>query len=178
MSPMLHPMRRGHWLFNFSEDFSKVFTIYGHGNHLVHVTHVWWTNFYSPGPWRFHMKFGFDWPNGFWEDVLRVWMTHRQTIKPAFTISSPMSISWPRWLSWMRRPTGDQEAAGSTPAEIGNILSWRLIMKYFIQSFSPFRWFKKGSCLFVCVEVLRPSQPNGVMSSAVSLPNHTFTGQA
>ena len=33
--------------------------------------------------------------------------------------------------------------------------------------------------LFVCgVEVLRPSQPNRVMSSAVSLPNHTFTGQA
>ena len=31
---------------------------------------------------------------------------------------------------------------------------------------------------FVCVEVLRPSQPNGVMSSAVSLTNHTFTGQA
>ena len=35
-----------------------------------------------------------------------------------------------------------------------------------------------GQCLFVCVEVLRPSQPNGVMSSAVSLPNHTFTGHA
>ena len=33
-------------------------------------------------------------------------------------------------------------------------------------------------CLFVCVEFLRPSQPNGVMSNAVSLPNHTFTGQA
>ena len=32
--------------------------------------------------------------------------------------------------------------------------------------------------IFVCVEVLRPSQPNRVMSSAVSLPNHTFTGQA
>ena len=31
---------------------------------------------------------------------------------------------------------------------------------------------------FFCVEVLWPSQPNGVMSSAVSLPNHTFTGQA
>ena len=31
---------------------------------------------------------------------------------------------------------------------------------------------------FVRVDVLRPSQPNGVMSSAVSLPNHTFTGQA
>ena len=24
----------------------------------------------------------------------------------------------------MRRPTGDQEVAGSTPAEVGNILSW------------------------------------------------------
>ena len=32
--------------------------------------------------------------------------------------------------------------------------------------------------VFVCVEVLRPSQPSGVMSSAVSLPNHTITGQA
>ena len=31
--------------------------------------------------------------------------------------------------------------------------------------------------LFVCVEVLLPSQPNGVMSSVVSLPNHTLTGQ-
>ena len=29
-----------------------------------------------------------------------------------------------------------------------------------------------------CVEVLLPSQPNGVMSSAVSLPNHMFTGHA
>ena len=31
--------------------------------------------------------------------------------------------------------------------------------------------------LFFCVEVLGPSQPNGVMSRVVSLPNHTFTGQ-
>ena len=36
----------------------------------------------------------------------------------------------------------------------------------------------KCDCSFFCVEVLRPSQPNGVMSSAVSLLNHTFTGQA
>ena len=39
-----------------------------------------------------------------------------------------------------------------------------------------FLWFEQ--CGFVSVEILRPSQPNGVMSSAVSLPNHTFTGQA
>ena len=37
---------------------------------------------------------------------------------------------------------------------------------------------KKSVIRFVCVEVLRPSQLNGVMSSVVSLPNHTFTGQA
>ena len=28
--------------------------------------------------------------------------------------------------------------------------------------------------MHVCVEVLRPSQPNGVMSSTVSLPNHVY----
>ena len=48
--------------------------------------------------------------------------------------------------------TGDQEVAGSTPAEVGNILSWRLIMKYFLRSFSPFHWFKKGSCQFLAKE--------------------------
>ena len=40
------------------------------------------------------------------------------------------------------------------------------------------RYLKIYINVFVCVEVLRPSQPKGVMSSAVSLPNHTFTGQA
>ena len=59
---------------------------------------------------------------------------------------------WPRWLSWMRSPTGDQKVAGSTPAEVGNILSWRLIMKYFLRSFSPFCWFKKASCQFLAKE--------------------------
>ena len=31
----------------------------------------------------------------------------------------------------MRRLTGDQEVAGSTPAEFGNILSWRFDHKIF-----------------------------------------------
>ena len=35
-----------------------------------------------------------------------------------------------------------------------------------------------SEALFVCIEVLRPSQPNEVMLSADSLRNHTFTGQA
>ena len=41
---------------------------------------------------------------------------------------------------------------GFDPAEVGNILSWRLIMKYFLWSFSPFRWFKKSSCHFLAKE--------------------------
>ena len=35
--------------------------------------------------------------------------------------------SRPRWLSWMRQPTEDQEVASSTSAEVCNILSWRMI---------------------------------------------------
>ena len=74
------------------------------------------------------------------------------TLRPYLADSADNSR--PRWLSWMRRPTGDQEVTGSTPAELGNILSWRLIMKYFLRSFSPFRWFKKGSCQFLAKECI------------------------
>ena len=47
---------------------------------------------------------------------------------------------------------------------------------------TEFNTFKKHMlwifvCLFVYVEVLWPSQPNGVMSSAISLHNHTFTAR-
>ena len=34
----------------------------------------------------------------------------------------------------MRHPTGDQEVAGSTPAEVGKILSWRLMIDHEIFS--------------------------------------------
>ena len=37
---------------------------------------------------------------------------------------------------------------------------------------------KSKGDLFVCVEVLCPRQPNGIMSSVLSLPHHIFTGQA
>ena len=48
-----------------------------------------------------------------------------------------------------------------------------------LNGFQVIEWTRvRKKTVFVCVEVLRPSQPNGVMSSAVSLPNHTFTGQA
>ena len=58
---------------------------------------------------------------------------------PHELLKCKLHVYQPRWLSWMRRPTGDQEVAGSTPTEVSNILLWRLIMKYFLQSFSPFR---------------------------------------
>ena len=44
--------------------FLRVFTIYGRGGHLGHVTQISRTNFRSPYPWRFHIKFHFDWPSG------------------------------------------------------------------------------------------------------------------
>ena len=65
-------------------------------------------------------------PEGFWNSSLM------------FNITVILKSS-PRWLSWMRHPTGDQGVGGSTPAEVGNILLWRLIMKYFLRSFFPFR---------------------------------------
>ena len=37
-------------------------------------------------------------------------------------------------------------------SEVGNILFRRLIVKYFLRSFSPFCWFKKGSCQFLAKE--------------------------
>ena len=80
--------------------------------------------------------------------IWRILLAEQQPLFSRFTLIP----SRPRWLSWMRRPTGDQEVAGSTPAEVGNIPSWRLIMKYFLRSFSPFRWFKKGSCQFLAKE--------------------------
>ena len=73
--------------------------------------------------------------------LLSMWLSLTNVIKLRF-----------RQNPGFTRPTGDQEVAGSTPAEVGNILSWRLIMKYFLRSFSPFHWFKKGSCQFLAKE--------------------------
>ena len=47
------------------EDFLRVFTIYGCGGHLGHVTKMQHTNLSSPYPRRLHIKFGFDRPSGF-----------------------------------------------------------------------------------------------------------------
>ena len=64
---MLHAKFEDHRTCGSGEDFFKVFTMYGHGGHLGHVTLTIYINFCSPFPRRLLIKFGFDWPSG--EDV-------------------------------------------------------------------------------------------------------------
>ena len=62
---MLHFKFRGNPpIGSVEEDILRVFTIYARGGHLGHVTQISQTNFRSPYPWRFHIKFHFDWPSG------------------------------------------------------------------------------------------------------------------
>ena len=54
---------------------------------------------------------------------------------------------WPAAVSQLdARPTGDQEVAGSTPTRSATFYRGELVMEYFLRSFSPFRWLKKGGC--------------------------------
>ena len=56
---MLHNKFRGNWPAGSSEeDFLRVFTIYGHGSHLGHVTSIIFINFHFLVPESFHAKFG------------------------------------------------------------------------------------------------------------------------
>ena len=59
---------------------------------------------------------------------------------PSLTIIGQASVAQLDWL-W-------SGGCRFNPSRVGNILSRRLIMKYFLRSFSPFHWFKKGSCQF------------------------------
>ena len=47
------------------EDFLSVFTIYGHGGHLGHVTRIMLTNFHFLVSESFHTKFSSEWPSSF-----------------------------------------------------------------------------------------------------------------
>ena len=46
------------------EDFLRVFTIYGHGGHLGHVTIIFCIKFSLLIIRSLHMKFEFNWANG------------------------------------------------------------------------------------------------------------------
>ena len=83
------------------ERFWRIFTIYGRGGHLGHVTKLLPTNFRVPYPMRFHIKFGFDWPSGFREDIEIVndddgrrrqsdavpWVYYKLTYEPSAQVS-------------------------------------------------------------------------------------------
>ena len=45
------------------EGFLGVFTIYGHGGHLVHVTSILSSDFRFLVPESFHTKFSSEWPS-------------------------------------------------------------------------------------------------------------------
>ena len=66
---MLHTMFRGNRSTGSGEEIFKVFTIYGRGGHLGHVTWTIYASFGSLFPRRLYIKFGFDWPRGFGGDV-------------------------------------------------------------------------------------------------------------
>ena len=100
---MLHTKSQGHRPSGSGEeDFLRVFTIYGHGGHLGHVTKTIWTNFRSPILRSLHMKYEFNWPSSFrGEDVWKCWRTTDGRTDDGrrshwYTISSPMSLRL-RW---------------------------------------------------------------------------------
>ena len=58
---MLHTKFRGNWPAGSEEErFLRVFTIYGGGGHLGHVTSIMLSDFHCLVPESFHAKFGSD----------------------------------------------------------------------------------------------------------------------
>ena len=62
---MLHTKFRENRPAGSGEDFRMVFTIYGHGGHLGHVTRIMLTNFHFLVPESFHTKYSSEWPSSF-----------------------------------------------------------------------------------------------------------------
>ena len=90
--------------------------------------------------------------------------THEKCLREALLMSTCTNNICFLWRNISKKPyTGLSSSVGWVsnwwlggcgfdPHRVGNILSWRLIMKYFLQSVSPFRWFKKGSHQFLVKE--------------------------
>ena len=62
---MLHTKFHGNQPAGSGEDFRRVFTIYGRGSHLGHVTSIMLINFHFLVPESFHTKFGSEWLSSF-----------------------------------------------------------------------------------------------------------------
>ena len=68
-SLMFHAMFQNHRPSGSGERFLTVFTIYSHGGHLGHVTSTFYIKFHPPYLTMLHIKYGFNWPICFREDV-------------------------------------------------------------------------------------------------------------
>ena len=57
---MLHTKFQGYGSINSGQEsfFKGMFTIYGHGGHVGHVTQLMYIDFHSPSPISFHIKLG------------------------------------------------------------------------------------------------------------------------
>ena len=98
---ILHTKFQGHRPFGSGEDFFKVFTIYGHGSQLYHVTRTVWTNFRSPSHGDSIWNLASICPVVSEEKMFKEY--GRQTDgwwRPAYPISSPVSL----WLKWAKMP--------------------------------------------------------------------------
>ena len=62
---MLHTKFCGNPPADSGEDILRVFTIYGHGGHLGHVTSIMSSDFHFRVLESFHTKFGSDQPSSF-----------------------------------------------------------------------------------------------------------------
>ena len=81
-SPMMYAKFQDHRTSGSGEeDFLKVFTIYGNGSHLGHVTWAIYTNFCSPFPFRLHCTIRF-----FIDNNVNILSPNSKTIHTKFTI--------------------------------------------------------------------------------------------
>ena len=63
---MLHTKSQSQWPFGSrEEEIKRVFTIYGRGGHVSHVTITIWFKFTPLKLKSPHIKFEFNWPSGF-----------------------------------------------------------------------------------------------------------------
>ena len=90
---MLHTKFRENRPACTGEDFGRVFTIYGRGDHLGHVTWTIYVNFLSPFPMRLHINLALIGQavseKKMFEHCGRRQTDGRRTLDHGYTISSP-----------------------------------------------------------------------------------------
>ena len=116
-----------------------------------------------PPPSVWHLLFISKSSQNWRQDLFQMWKLYRRRRTPSWLLSISGVI---RILMRVIRLTNGK------PCRCYNTCGYMVFMTWVISLNNLSVMF------FVCVEVLRPSQPKGFMPSAISLPNHTFTGQA